>query len=388
MAEHTNMSAKILIVDDEPNVLRTVSYALEVEGYEVVVAKNGVEALNKVQSEAPDLVILDVMMPEMSGVEVCEQLRKKPETIHLPVIMFSALSQVQDKIRCLEAGADEYLTKPIAPEELVARVKALLKRYRQLHHTKQPGKLFGFIGAKGGVGTTTVVINFATALAMQEKRVIAAEIRPCFGTFSAQLNLAQPKGLADLLELDPGKIGEHEVIMNLTTLPSGLRLLVGPQSVAEAREIEPQHLETIIKIITSMVDYVILDLPYFPSSANQMAIQSCDYVALVIEPLSSAIMSASIAVEQMRLWGVQGRRFGIIVVNRAPYITPIKLDHISAQLGAEIIEVIPSASDVFISAQQAGLPVVIYRPACDAARALLDITKKTSPNEGWTKGNN
>jgi septum formation inhibitor-activating ATPase MinD len=90
----------------------------------------------------------------------------------------------------------------------------------------------------------------------------------------------------------------------------------------------------------------------------------------------------------MRLWGVQGRRFGIIVVNRAPYITPIKLDHISAQLGAEIIEVIPSASDVFISAQQAGLPVVIYRPACDAARALIDITKKTSPNEGWTKGNN
>jgi DNA-binding response OmpR family regulator len=383
MAEHTNAGTKILVVDDEPNVLRMVSYTLQIEGYEVVTAQNGLEALYKVQTETPDLVILDVMMPDMSGVVVCERLRKEPETINLPIIMFSALSQVSEKVKCLEAGADEYLTKPITPEELVARVKSLLGRYRQLRHTQQRGKVLGLMGAKGGVGTTTVAINVATALMTQEKKAIAAEIRPCYGTFSSQLNLVRPKGLVNLLDLEPVTIGEREVSMNLTNLPWGLRLLVGPQGVAESREIGPQHLERIIKVLASMVDYVILDLPFFPSSANQSAIQSCDLVAIVIEPLSSAMVSGSVAVEQIRSWGVQGRCLGVIVVNRAPYVSPIKLDLIGAQLGTGVIGVIPSASDVFIAAQQAGLPVVIYRPACDAARAFTEITKKISPVEGW-----
>jgi len=386
MAGQTNVSAKILVVDDEPNVLRMVSYTLQIEGYEVVVAQNGVEALSKIQTQTPDLIILDVMMPDMSGVEVCEKLRKQPDTMDVPIIMFSALSQVSDKVKCLEAGADEYLIKPITPEELVARVKALLGRYRQLRHPKRLGKVLGFIGAKGGVGTTTVAINIASALAMQEKKVVAAEIRPCYGTFSAQLNLVRPKGLASLLEVDASKIDEREVSLHLTNLPWGLRLLVGPQHVAEYREIEPQHLEKIIKVIASMVDYVVLDLPNFPSSVNQTALQCCDLVAIVLEPLSSAMVSGSIAVEQIRSWGVQGRSLGLIVVSRAPYASPIKLDLIGAQLGTEVIGVIPTASDVFITAQQAGLPAVIFRPECDASRAYIEITKKISPVEGWTKG--
>jgi MinD-like ATPase involved in chromosome partitioning or flagellar assembly len=230
-----------------------------------------------------------------------------------------------------------------------------------------------------------VVINVATALATKEKKAIAAEIRPCYGTFSAQLNLVRPKGLVNLLDLDPSTIGEREVNLNLTSLPWGLKLLVGPQSWAESREITPQHLERIINVLASMVDYVILDIPCFPSGANQAAIQSCDMVAIVIEPLSSAMVSGNIAVEQMRSLGVQGRCLGVIVVNRAPYVTPIKLDLIGAQLGTEVIGVIPSASDIFISAQQAGLPAVIFRPACDASRAFIEITKKISAIEGWMK---
>ena len=131
MAEHTNMGAKILVVDDEPNALHMIGYALQAEGYEVVVAQNGAEAISKAQTEAPDLVILDVMMPDMSGTEVCEQLRKSQETFSLPIIMLSAKTQVSDKVSGLEAGADEYLTKPITPQELVAPVKALLGRYHQ-----------------------------------------------------------------------------------------------------------------------------------------------------------------------------------------------------------------------------------------------------------------
>lgn len=385
MTERTNLGAKILVVDDEPNVLRMVSYTLQAEGYEVVVAQSGNEALVKALTEAPDLILLDVMLPDMSGVEVCEKLRKRQEPLDVPIIMLSALAQVPDKIRGLEAGADEYITKPITPSELVARIKALLGRYRQVHHAmpKQPGKVVGCIGAKGGSGTTTVALNVATALAMQDKKVVAAEIRSSYGTFTAQLNLVQPQGLMGLLALDPGKISERELSLRLISLPSGLKLLVGPQCVAENRDIEPYQVENIIGLISSMVDYAVLDLPYHPSTANQAALRRCDMVVFVIEPESTALQAGVIALDQMKFWGVQGNRVGIVVVNRAQLAISIKLDQLRTTLGHEVIGLIPSAADTLMASQRAGLPITVYQPSCDASKAYLEITKKISASTGW-----
>jgi DNA-binding response OmpR family regulator len=387
MAEHANVSAKILIVDDEPNVLRMVSYTLQAEGYEVVTAQNGAEAISKAQTESPDLILLDVMLPDMSGVEVCAEIRKRPETIDLPVIMLSALAQVSDKIKGLEAGADEYITKPITPGELIARIKALLGRFRQVRRTqpKHPGKVLAFIGAKGGVGTTTVVLNIATALVMQEKKVIAAEIRSSYGTFAAQLNLDQPKGLASLLEYDPVKINEHVVSLHLIGLPSGLKILVGPQSASEYRRIEPELVDTIIQVIASMVDYVILDLPCYYSDANQAMIRRCDLAALVIEPETTALASGIAAVDQMRSCGVYGNRLGVIVVNRAQTAISIKLDQMRTALGQEVIGVIPTAADALTASQRIGMPLLLSQPNSDASKAYVEITKKISASTGWVR---
>jgi DNA-binding response OmpR family regulator len=130
------MSHKILVVDDEPSNRKMIGYALHSAGHSVSAAESGKEALLKIQAEIPDLVILDVMMPGMDGIEVCERLRNNPETATLPIIMLSALAQVNEKIRGLKAGADDYLTKPIDPKELVARVEALLERSRRLRQAQ------------------------------------------------------------------------------------------------------------------------------------------------------------------------------------------------------------------------------------------------------------
>jgi pilus assembly protein CpaE len=232
------MSTRILIVDDEPNLLRLIGYALEIEGYQVVVAQSGAEALSKVQAEQPDLMILDVMLPDMSGIEVCQQVRSKPEMINLPVIMLSARAQVPDKIAGLKAGADEYVTKPIDSDEMVARVAALLKRTDRLRHMQPSkcGKVVGFIGAKGGVGTTTVTLNVASVLARQ-KSVVAVELRSCYGTFGPQLGCNVGANLGDLLELDPERIDERTLSRALVNLPSGLGVLFGPQKADEFRDI-------------------------------------------------------------------------------------------------------------------------------------------------------
>jgi DNA-binding response OmpR family regulator len=126
------MDAKILIVDDDPFLLRLVGHLLGKEGYEIVTALNGEEALEKINTEKPDLVILDVMMPGINGLEVCRQLRGQPETAALPIIMLSARSKVSDRIAGLQAGANEYLGKPFDAREVMGCVTALLERTHQV----------------------------------------------------------------------------------------------------------------------------------------------------------------------------------------------------------------------------------------------------------------
>ncbi len=128
--------AKILVVDDVPLNVKLLADSLHVKGYEVVTASSGREALEKISTDAPDLVLLDVMMPEMDGYEVCRALRARPDTQILPVIMVTALDPHDERIKGLEAGADDFLTKPVNQQELMARVKSLL-RIKSLYDTVQ-----------------------------------------------------------------------------------------------------------------------------------------------------------------------------------------------------------------------------------------------------------
>lgn len=125
-ATEARATAKILIVEDEPNMVAGLRDNFEYEGYTVITAFDGVEGLQRALDESPDLVVLDVMMPRMSGLEVCKQLRAKRGSI--PIIMLTARGQEVDKVVGLELGADDYVTKPFSIRELLARVKAVLRR--------------------------------------------------------------------------------------------------------------------------------------------------------------------------------------------------------------------------------------------------------------------
>jgi two-component system alkaline phosphatase synthesis response regulator PhoP len=122
------MKKRVLLVEDDPRSIRFVSYVLEQEGYEVLTANNGLTGLKKAREEAPDLLILDVMLPGLDGFEVCRRLRADKQTSKLPVLMLSAKAQEIDKTTGLKMGADDYLTKPADPSEIAARVESLLQR--------------------------------------------------------------------------------------------------------------------------------------------------------------------------------------------------------------------------------------------------------------------
>ena len=124
------MNANILIADDEPNQLELMSFNLSNAGYSIIKASNGKEAIELIENHSPDLIILDWMMPKMSGIDVCRTLRSRSETKQIPIIILSARSEDSDKSLGLDTGADDYISKPFSPKELISRVKALLRRAR------------------------------------------------------------------------------------------------------------------------------------------------------------------------------------------------------------------------------------------------------------------
>ena len=122
------MKRRLLVVDDEPSIAKIVRKQLEVAGYDVTVAVDGLEGLTKARETMPELIVLDVMLPKMNGTEVCTTLKADPKTKGIPILMLTAKAQRQDKDIGLQAGADAFLTKPFQLEELLSKIKALLEQ--------------------------------------------------------------------------------------------------------------------------------------------------------------------------------------------------------------------------------------------------------------------
>lgn len=128
----SDIRQKILIVDDEMDALLALKVALETEGYNIAEAKDGYEAIDKVRSEIPDVILLDLMIPGIDGFEVCRQLKSDPMYKHIPIIMLTARGEVDDKVEGIELGADDYVTKPFNLKELKARIKMILRRNQDI----------------------------------------------------------------------------------------------------------------------------------------------------------------------------------------------------------------------------------------------------------------
>ncbi len=203
------MSEKILIIDDDLDTLRLVGLMLQRQGYQISAATNGQQGLDKAFEEDPDLILLDIMMPDMDGYEVTRRLRRNPSTMETPILMFTAKTQLDDKVIGFEVGANDYLTKPTHPSELQARVKTLLSRANDkkgavgaASRDESHGYVIGVLGARGGLGTTSLALNLAASLHSRTKSdVIVAEMLPGQGVLSLDMGATNPKGLVDLLSV-------------------------------------------------------------------------------------------------------------------------------------------------------------------------------------------
>ncbi len=373
------MSGRILIVDDQAVMLRLVGHPLEAEGFTILTAMSGAEALSKVQSEQPDLVILDVMLPDANGIEICHRIRQGMNLVDLPIIILSGQTDLASKIHGLEAGADEYVTKPVDPKEIVARVKALLARSQRMHQTQAPnrqGRVIGFIGAKGGVGTTTVALNVALAMALRGRKAIAVELRPYYGAFTRQLGLKPTATLSELLELVPKSINERQLLPRLLSYTGGLQVLVGPQQLKDYRDIQPEQVDALLSVLTQICEYTVLDLPHMPSVANRAALRACQGIYLVLEADPPTLAAAQALMELLRAWGITTTLVKAVIVNRAQVNYPLAATDIERVLGCEIAATIQATPDLALNALTTGRPLVISAPDSLTAKGLMDLAER------------
>jgi CheY-like chemotaxis protein len=377
------MARKILIVDDDLESVKLIGLMLERRGYEISAAQSGAQALTKAQAENPDLIILDVMMPDMDGCEVCRRLRANAATADKPIIMFTAKTQVDDKVAGFQAGADDYLTKPVHQEELASRVEAVLLRSARRQAEGQPAvraKILGFLGSKGGVGTTTLAVNIAVSLARKVARgekVVLAEMQSGLAVTSFQLGLRGQGGIARLLNEPVDCIESRMVEAQLEEHRSGVLVLSGqiePPGVAVS--VSPAHAEAVVRHLGAMADYLLLDLGVGLGEVNRRLLPSCYHIAVTIEPQRASLtLAQALLAEMTGPLSIARHRISLILVNKTPSAASFTKETIEGLLQHDLVGVVTPAPEMAFQSAERGIPMVMLQPTSLVAQQLRRIAE-------------
>jgi pilus assembly protein CpaE len=356
------MADKVLIVDDDVQTLRLVGLMLERQGYKILAANNGTQALQMAHTEHPDVILLDVMMPDVDGYEVTRRLRKDPDTANIPVLMFTAKTQVDDKIVGYEAGADDYLAKPIHPAELTAHLRALLQRSRvRAVPSKERGYVVGVLAAKGGVGVSTLALNLAIAYHQKTKvEVIAAELRPGQGTWSGELSHTFSEGLGNILRMRAQDITATSIENEMARMPYGIRLLMAsPKSKDTELMKNTEQLEALVENLPLLAKLVLLDIGTNFIPGYEMLLGHCNEVVVVTEPFPASVQRTRSLIDDLATIGFgRSKLLTVVSINRIRADVQLSITQMQEVLGVPIAQVIPPAPEIAFQAANRNIPLI------------------------------
>lgn len=358
------MAERILIIDDDIDTLKLVGLMLERQGYEIAVASNGTLGLNKAQQESPDLILLDVMMPDLDGYEVTRRLRSDPTLAHIPIIMFTAKTMVDDKVQGFESGVDDYLTKPTHPAELTAHVKAVLARSAQARaEPAEKAIILGFFGSRGGIGTSTLALNVAISLQGSGHDVILAEMNPGQGTIAYELDIPNPVGLTTLLTRSIKDIHLRSVESEVVSHNSGIRLLLASSNPKEIDldQAVPQ-IEAVVSNLASMCTTLVLDLGNRFRPYVRPILKLCNRIILIVEPVYPSNIVGQEVLASLESDGIARRKIGLALVNRVRTSLQIPWRQVESDLGIELDGIISPAPEQAHQASQGGNPLLLSAP--------------------------
>ena len=365
------MGEKILIVDDDLDTLRLIGLMLQHQGYRIVAASSGIQAIALSQGDKPDMVLLDIMMPDMDGYEVARKLRSDPATSSIPIIMFTAKTQVDDKVEGFEAGADDYLTKPTQPRELFAHVKAVLSRGKKSSaslpapdQTRKRGYVTGVMSVKGGLGVSTLALNLGISLQTRSKTdVIIAEFCPGKGSMALDLGYLNPDGILHLLQQSPENISQSAIEGELFLHKSGVKLLLSSYDPISAKYITAvDHFEAIARYLAYMASHVVIDLGAGITPITDRILTLCDEIIVVLEPIPNTIVRTLLLVEELAKKGFGEGRLNTVLYNRQRTEMQYSLAQVQIEYRHPISIVFTAAPELSYQCSKANVPLVIQHP--------------------------
>ena len=368
---------RVLFVDDEAQIRKLLSTWLTRHGYEVSVANDGWEALKAIRAKAPDLVITDVNMPNMNGLELTRRLRGDHRTARIPVIMLSARKQADDVLSGYAEGADEYIPKPVEMAVLAAKVEVLIRRFRTTKGeavAKRGGNVVLFVHGKGGVGCTTLAVNAAVALAATTiYRVSLLDLNLEFGNAPMLMNLTSARTLANLAEDAHEQLDEATFARYLEQDRSGVRVLAGCDVPERAELVTVPAVQQAIDYLQKQSDYVVIDAPASFSQQVLAAMDVADAAVIVTAAHLPSLKATKQALEVLEKLSYPQERT-VLVVNRTSS-AGVEMDHVARFFNRKPDIVVPY-TEACNDAADRGRPLTVLHPDSAASKTIRDLAAR------------
>jgi pilus assembly protein CpaE len=382
------VQAHILVVDDSNLAATIIAEHLTQIGHQVTVKANAVEALNWLRAPCPlpDLIISDVMMPEMSGYEFIRQVRAIPPTDHLPIILLTAKGDLAERLAGFEAGADDYLVKPINAVELGQRVEALLSRKQAVADCPE-ATIITVFSLRGGVGTTSMAVNLSIALAhLWDIRVLLADMALKNGHCAMMLNLAPNRSLADLAKQKHPTFELEAIEPLLLNHESGMQLLPAPVSPAEAELITPAVIDRVWPYFCTAYPFVVIDAGSELNEVTLAILSRSHTVLLMLAPELGSLKAATDALQILNRLNLDTAQV-LPVINWTFSHDGLPQKSIETALGRPAVGVIPYARTAFTRAINTGRPILTTDPTAQASLAIASLAYDLSSAEIKARGN-
>ena len=371
---------RVLFVDDEGQVRKLVQTFLQKHGYVVSTAADGYEALREIRKERPHLLITDVSMPNLNGLELTRRLRAEASTARLPIIMLSARKQADDILAGYAQGADEYIAKPVELAVLATKIELLLRRSREAEGSAaaagRTGRVCVFLHGKGGVGSTTLAVNGAIALASTMiYRVTMLDLSLEFGNCAMLLDLKPPRTLADLSDVKIADMGDDLFDLFVARHASGVRLVTGADTPELAELVTVPAVHHAIERLRATSDYVLVDCAATFTQHTLAAVDAADVIAIVTTPHLASMKAALDIIRVLEKLQIPKERL-LLVLNRTT-ASGVAVEQVARFFGLKPGVVIPFTPP-FDDAADEGKPLVLTAPQNVGSVVMRDLADRKS----------